>query len=75
MRLGDIIRQSTSTGIVVHFTTFIFEDDDGRPWVFSKSGERGKYHMAPAEKFEGVFESPEFGRVDYGSIDLYYRPR
>jgi RHS repeat-associated protein len=75
--VGDIVRYANSKNLAVHFASFIFADDSGTPIVFSKSGETGPYHIAPA----GALEGPHPPGADYGTIQGlnkgdsgYYRP-
>jgi RHS repeat-associated protein len=75
---GDIVRYGNSANQPEHFASFMYRDDSGNPWAFSKSGTNGgPIQYGPASGFQGVRP----GGVDYGTIrgvnpgeSGYYRP-
>lgn len=68
LTIRDVIRYATAEG-GVHFTSFIFREDDGTPIVFSKSGTKGRYETGTAQGIADKYQP------FYGSIDGYYRKR
>ncbi len=76
LRIGDIVRYATGEGsknTPAHFTTFVFENDNGDPMVFSRSGEDGPFEYDTARSFENATYGNIRGIRDDSTG--YYRPR
>jgi RHS repeat-associated protein len=59
MRIGDIVRYATEGNVPAHFTTFIFQKDNGDPQVFSRSGVSGRFEIGNATDFQ----NPTYGNI------------
>jgi RHS repeat-associated protein len=77
LRIGDIVRWAKD-GNPTHFATFIFRADNGVPEVFSKSGEKGRFEVAPINGAGSITE--KYGST-YGTVQGiekthtgFYRP-
>ncbi|NJM52730.1 MAG: hypothetical protein HC846_04635, partial [Blastocatellia bacterium] len=77
LRIGDIVRWAKD-GNPTHFASFIFRTDDGVPEVFSKSGAKGRFEVAPINGAGSITQ--KYGSI-YGTVQGiektqtgFYRP-
>ena len=61
MRIGDIVRYATEGNVPAHFTTFIFQNDNGDPQVFSRSGAGGRFETGSA--YSAQFVNDTYGNI------------